>query len=59
MAVGGEAESEVERAWSLRQIVDIGRGAGDMEVGAVVRQRPVDGAFARRRAEGPVSHGAR
>ena len=50
MAVGGEAEGEVERAGRLGQIVDIGRGAGDMEVGAVVRQRLVDGA---------LSHGAR
>ena len=37
------AEGAVEHARRLGQIVDIGRGAGDMEVGAVVRQRPVDG----------------
>ena len=43
MAVGGEAEGQVERAGRLGQIVDIGRGAGDMELGAVVRQRLVDG----------------
>ena len=58
MAVGGEAEGEVERAGGLRQIVDIGRRAGDMEVGAVVRQRLVDGALASG-GGGPVSHGAR
>ena len=49
MAFGGMAEGEVEQARRLGQIVDIGRGAGDMEVGAVVRQRLVDGAFEGRR----------
>ena len=48
VAVGGVAEGEVEQAGRLGQIVDIGGGAGDVEVGAVVRQRLVDGAFSHR-----------
>ena len=39
MAVGGEAEGEVERAGRLGQIVDIARAARDMALGAVVAER--------------------
>jgi hypothetical protein len=40
----------MEQARRLGEVVDIGGGAGDVEISAVVRQRPVDRA---------LSHGAR
>ena len=43
MAVGGEAEGEVERAGRLGQIIDIARAARDVALGAVVAERLADG----------------
>jgi hypothetical protein len=57
MAFGGMAEGAMEQARRLRQVVDIGGGARDMEVGAVVRQWPVHLGRARPwRRGGAVSH---
>ena len=50
MAVGGDGRRRGGACPAARAVVDIERAARDMELGAVVRQRLVDGA---------LSHGAR
>jgi hypothetical protein len=46
---GREAERGVQRAGELGQVVDVGRGAGDVQVRRLVRQRSADAAVGRAR----------